>query len=374
MSTTKATTSKYIKWSDWDPQSCRFMQPKVNDRGMKTVIVISTQKNKKLSIQTPKTITYGISDYVDQSTGESDGKFTLKMHFSTKDTAKEESKEMLKKLKEFEEHIITCAVENSEAWFGKKLSRELIEDRYFPFLKVGKNSETKQPDETKGYYFRPKVGRYNDKWDIEVFNEDKQMVFPSEDENDSPVNYVLSEIDLTCGIECKSIWFGAKGWGVSWALKQCVVTSVTYVDTAGTLQLDIESPPATNNTNVPPIKDQFLEEIPEKQLEVEQQKQTTSYVEDSEEEGSDEKKTESRDEVKEEILEETDPVPTADTVIEDTEQDPPKEEEISEPQPVVTKPKKVVKKVAPTATTTTTSADETPAPVKKKVVRKTTTK
>ena len=40
----------------------------------------------------------------------------------------------------FEQFIIGEAVVNSEAWFGKKLSRELIEDRYFPFLKVGKNS------------------------------------------------------------------------------------------------------------------------------------------------------------------------------------------------------------------------------------------
>ena len=232
-----ANASKFIKTSEWDVQSNRYMQPRISDRGIKMVSVISNQRNKKLHIQLPVMSCWGIEDFTDRETGESDGKFKIKLHF--RDDNSDESKEALKKLQAFENQIINDAVANSEAWFGKKLSRELAEDRYFPFLKVGKHKETKEPDPSRGYYFSPKVNCYNGKWDLEIFDQSKAMLFPSENEGETPIDFVPAGSDVTCGIECKYIWLGAKGWGISWALKQVVVIP-KYNDTvSGKLQLEV---------------------------------------------------------------------------------------------------------------------------------------
>ena len=236
-STNATTQSKFIKTSDWDVQSNRYMQPRTSDRGIKMVSIISNQRNKKLHLQLPVMSCWGIEDFTDRETGVSDGKFKIKLHF--RDDNSEESKEALKKLQAFESQIISDAVSNSEAWFGKKLSRELAEDRYFPFLKVGKNKETKEEDPTRGYYFSPKVNCYDGKWDLEIFDHNKTMLFPSENEGETPIDFVPAGSEVNCGLECKYIWLGAKGWGVSWALKQVVVTPKYNDSVSGKLQLDV---------------------------------------------------------------------------------------------------------------------------------------
>lgn len=230
-------SSKFIKTNEWIVNSNRYMQPRLTDKGIKMVSIISNQRNKKLHLQLPLMTCWGIEDFTDKDTGESDGKFKIKLHF--RDDGSDESKEAIAKLQAFEETIISDAVSNSEAWFGKKLSRELAEDRYFNFIKVGKNKETKEPDPSRGYYFSPKVNCYNNKWDLEVFDSSNKLVFPSEDESLTPMDFVPPGSEVTCGLECKYIWLGAKGWGVSWALKQCVVTPKITDSVIGKLQLEV---------------------------------------------------------------------------------------------------------------------------------------
>lgn len=273
-----STMSKFIKTKEWIVNSNRYMQPRLTDKGIKMVSIISNQRNKKLHLQLPLMTCWGIEDFTDKETGESDGKFKIKLHF--RDDGSDESKEAIAKLQAFEESIISDAVSNSEAWFGKKLSRELAEDRYFNFIKVGKNKETKEPDPTRGYYFSPKVNCYNNKWDLEIFDSSNKLVFPSEDESLTPMDFVPAGSEVTCGLECKYIWLGAKGWGVSWALKQCVVTPKITDSVIGKLQLEVPSdshvaaesyvvpPPHESHVVVPPTAvspaQQRVDEIPSK--------------------------------------------------------------------------------------------------------------
>jgi hypothetical protein len=341
MQSTQATSnmssvSKFIKTSSWDTQALRYMQPRLTDRGLKTVAVISTQKNKKLHIQLPSMTCWGITDFTDQSTGESDGKFSIKLHFTGKGNLSEASAEALEKLKAFEEQVLTDAVNMSEAWFGKKQTREIVEYGYFPFLKPGKNSETKQVDPEKGIYFRPKVNCYSEKWDVEVFDVEGNMLFPSENGEETPMDFVPAGSEVTCGVECKHIWIGAKGWGISWALKQSVVIPKMTENTAGKLMLDLSEKEKTAMYNAP------APSVPEPEDEVEKEDQpapATTYVEDSD-----------------------DDVPaSSEEVVQE-------EEPKTEPVPKSVVKKAVVKKAA----ASTEEADTPPpAPVKKKtVVRK----
>jgi hypothetical protein len=360
---------KYIKTSDWDVMANRYMQPRISDRGLKMISIISNQRNKKLHLQIPATKCWGIEDYVDPATQESDGKYKLKLHFSQ--NGEESSYDALEKLKAFENKLIDDAVVNSEAWLGKKLSRELVEDRYTSFLKVGRNKETKEPDPSKGYYFSPKVNCYSGKWDLEIFNIDTQsMVFPTEETEDrTPVDYVAKGSDVITGIECKYIWVGAKGWGVTWALKQCAVKPKDIEVTEGLLQLDlgpksVSKPvvvaPAPSKPVVSTVQEtDDVEEVDEEKVTPPpaptptKESTVDNYVEDSDNEAV---AAETKDEDEPEKVEE--------------------EEEEEKPAPVAKKvvKKSVVKKapvVKEEADTTATEEEAKPAPkVVKKVVRK----
>jgi hypothetical protein len=264
------------------------MQPRSTERGLKSIAIISTQKNKKLHIQLPSMTCWGITDFTDQTTGESDGKFSIKLHFSGKENYQsDESQKTLEKLKEFEQQVLRDAVTNSEAWFGKKQTREIVEFSYFPFLKPGKNAETKQPDPEKGTYFRPKVNCYNGKWDVEIFDPEGTPLFPSENDAETPIDFVPSGSEVTCGIECKQIWVGAKGWGLSWALKQCVVIPKKTDNSTGKLQLDISDDEKKVLYNPPTAeKPDDVEEKENVKIasEEKKEKEVDTYVADSDEE------------------------------------------------------------------------------------------
>ena len=343
---------KYIKTSEWDVNANRYMQPRVSDRGLKMISIISQQRNKKLHIQVPATKCWGIEDYVDQQTQESDGKFKIKLHFNSNGTP--ESNEALEKLIAFEQKVIDDAVINSEAWLGKKLGRELVEDRYTPFLKVGKNKETREADPSKGHYFSPKVNCYDNKWDVEVFDIDsKEKVFPSEDEDKTPADFVAKGSDVICGIECKYIWVGAKGWGITWALKQCAVKPKEMEQSDGFLQLDLGQP-KTSSSTVPATKEEEVveEETPkEPVVETKKEEPESTYMANSDDDEEEEPKEE---EQKQDEEEQPEPEPEP------------------EPEPVKKVVKKSVVKKTVAKEDATTPAEPTAAPAKvvKKVVRK----
>jgi hypothetical protein len=207
----------------WTPSSIRYMQPKVNDRGGKTITIISTQSNRSLYVTLPMLLTWGISDFTDEKTGESDGKYTMSIQFPRDMDRRPDTDQALAKMKAFEEQILTDAVNNSEAWFGKKQSREIVEYGYFSFLKYSKNKDTNEVDTTKAPSMRPKVPCYEGKWKVEVYDTKSNMLFPSENEDATPMEFVPKRSNVICMIQCGGIWVGGKGWGVTWKLSQCVV-------------------------------------------------------------------------------------------------------------------------------------------------------
>ena len=58
--------SPVLTVSDWETNSIRYMQPKISDRGAKTISLISTQSNRSLHLSVPLMMTWGIGDYVNE--------------------------------------------------------------------------------------------------------------------------------------------------------------------------------------------------------------------------------------------------------------------------------------------------------------------
>jgi hypothetical protein len=207
---------------EWDVTNTRFMQPKINERGGKSVNIISNQTNRGLHISLPFLNTWGVSDFVDEKTGESDGKYSLSLSFPNDDYATPATKEALEKLKAFENFILDAAVKNSEVWWGESMSREVAKHTFFPFVKYSKNKDTKKTDLTKPPSIRAKVPFRDGRWNTEIYNIKSQMIYPADD-NTTPMDHIPSRSNVACVLQCGGIWIGGKGWGLTWKLYQCVV-------------------------------------------------------------------------------------------------------------------------------------------------------
>jgi len=221
-SSNKPSTPVVLGPSDWDTSAVKFLPPRVNDMGGKAINVISRQTNRSLHISTPLMMTWGIADYVNEH-GESDGKFSITLNFPNEEYSTEATGEFLKKMKEFESKILDAAVENSEQWWGEKMSREICKHTFFPYIKYRKNKETKKLDLDSPPSIRAKVPKYGDKWNVELYDTDSNQLFPCEDPDATPPDFVPKMSNIACVLQCGGIWIGGKGWGLTWKMIQGVV-------------------------------------------------------------------------------------------------------------------------------------------------------
>jgi len=258
-------------------------------------------------------MTWAISDYVDDK-GESDNKFNMSLVFPNADYATPPSTAFLTKLKAFEEQILNDAVNNSEVWWGKKKSREVIEDNFFPFLKYAKDKTTGELDMSRPPSMRAKVPNYDGRWNVEIYDTENKLIFPCDNDNLTPMDFVPKKSNVACVLQCGGLWFGGKGWGVTWRLNQCVVKPHIQESVFGRCHIElssddketIENQPIAENVN--DSEDEDGPSIPA----------SSTVVEDSDDD--------------------EEPEPVVETVVE------PEPEPVVEPEPQPVK-KKVVKKV-----------------------------
>jgi len=267
--------------SDWNISGIRYMQPKVNDRGAKSINIISTQTNRSLSIQTPLMMTWGISDYVDEK-GESDGKYTMSLNFPNDQYKKPATDEFLQKIKDFENQVLDDAVKNSELWFGDTMTRDVVKHMYFPQLKYTKDKVTKKVDPTKPPSIRAKIPNYNGRWSVEIYDTSSKLIFPdANNENITPIDLIPKQSNVACILQCGGMWFGGKGWGLTWKVIQCVVKPKEVVSIFGRCHIQL-SADDINAMEKPAVVSHVPEE--EKLIDAVVNKQSSTEVEDSDEE------------------------------------------------------------------------------------------
>lgn len=231
-------TKKVMEFAEWNPKSNKYMTPKLNDKGGKSIMLISEQTKRALHLNTPLLMTWGISDFCDEQ-GNSDGKYKMSLNFPNPEYKTKDSEEFLKKMVEFQEQILDDAVANSELWWGEPMSRELVKHTFFPFLKYQKDKNTKKIDYNKAPSINIKVPFYGDKWDVELYDTKYNLIFPCEDSSLTPVDFVPKLSKVASTIQCTGIWIGGKGWGLTWKLIQCVVKPKEIENIKGKCQIKL---------------------------------------------------------------------------------------------------------------------------------------
>jgi hypothetical protein len=179
--------------------------------------------------------TWGISDFVDQQTGVSDGKFSISLTFPNEEYATKNSTMFLDKIKAFETAILNEAVKNSELWWGEKLTLDILKYSFFPILKFPKIKGTKKPDMSKSPTLSAKVPFYekDNRWNVELYDTNGSLIFPCDNDEMTPAHFVPKLSNVACVLQCGGIWIGGKGWGVTWKLVQAVVKPKEVVSVFG---------------------------------------------------------------------------------------------------------------------------------------------
>jgi hypothetical protein len=212
--------------NDWNPSEMKYMIPKINDKGGKSINIISKQTNKTLSISTPLMMTWGVSDYVDEK-GESDGKFNIKLNFPIENYATPATNAFYDKIQKFEKNFLDDAVKNSESWFGEEKSLDICKHMFFPILKYSKNKDTKKIDTNKPPSISAKVQKFDDKWNVEIYDVKNNLIFPNDDKTMTPMDFIPKLSTVACILSISQVWIGGKGMGFQIRLNQCMVKPPT---------------------------------------------------------------------------------------------------------------------------------------------------
>jgi len=202
----------------------KYTAPKATAQGAKSVNILNKSTKRGLVLSTPLMLTWGASDFIDEKTGQSDGKFSMSLQFPSEEYQTEDTSSFLKNMKALEDKIKTDALIYSKEWFGKvHKSLEVVEALWTPMLKYSKDKVTGEYDYSKPPTIKIKIQQWDNVWKTEIYDEDGERLFPSSVNNLTPLDYLKRGSNVMCLIQFAGIWFVNGKFSASWKLVQAVV-------------------------------------------------------------------------------------------------------------------------------------------------------
>lgn len=165
-----------------------------NRAGGNQVSLMYNEKRGSILIQTPTMrAPFGLSEYVPEN-GEP--KYSIDVSFNGYNS-NPKIRQFLDVVKAVDEHMISMGVEHSVEWFGKKMSREVVEELYRPLVK-----ESKQPEK----YAPTCKCKIRDLHKVEAYTKNRESYSVSDLLPGSSIRMIL---------EFSPIWFVNKQFGVT---------------------------------------------------------------------------------------------------------------------------------------------------------------
>ena len=224
--------SNAMKPCDIDFSKISFSAPKSLDNGGKMIYLNYGGGINPLYVKVPEGTlpfdpNYFPDDGIDDPDKSATGKYSLTMSVKTEDN---------KSMKSFhdvfvalDEHIMTAAKENSQAWFKKaKISEETIRELYTRQIKVSVDSETGEPNGMFPPKFSYKAVKRDGKFlpkEFMVYDKEK-TIFDVNKTTDTPVefsNVVMKGASVKTVIKCNGIWVANGKFGCTWRAEQICV-------------------------------------------------------------------------------------------------------------------------------------------------------
>ena len=195
-------------------------KPKLNKSGGKSLSLFNSKTSKSLYLSTPLMLTWGVNEYVDETTGKKT--YNMALQFPREDYVTEETTKFLENIKSLEDKIKTDAVKNSKEWLNKsKTTPEVVDALFHPMLNYPKD-EHGEPDPTRSPTLRVKLDYWDEKFTCEIYDLQRQMLFPNEDGH-MPMDFIPKSSNVAVVIRCGGLWFANGKFGCTWKLEQAVV-------------------------------------------------------------------------------------------------------------------------------------------------------
>ena len=192
--------SSVLNFANIDVSQITFSEPKANARGGQSIWL--SYDGQPLIVQVPKgkcPFGLGKQQYDDDAPPKYDVSVSLG------------GSEKMNGFREFvtalDKHIQDCAVEQSQAWFGKKKSAGVIEELYKPMV-----IESKKGDYAPTMKY--KMPFYDDKFTSTIFNDKREEV---------DADAIVKGCQVTLIAKLTSMWFVGKQFGVTWQVMQAKV-------------------------------------------------------------------------------------------------------------------------------------------------------
>jgi hypothetical protein len=192
----------------------------------------------------------------------------MNLNFQNSDYSTPEQEIFKEKMIRLENQILDDAFANRVKWFDDDdLSREVIKSKFYPIIKYPKvkgpdGKPTKKLDMSKPPSVGLKVTNYDNKWGCEVYDMEKNKLFPNDDPVKTPCDYVQKKCQVIAKFQVSAIWTGDKAWGVKLALVLCFVQpneDVSQFDVSD-IALPMVPKPAKNANSLPDDEDEADEE------------------------------------------------------------------------------------------------------------------
>lgn len=198
-------TNNIILTKNFNTDKITFDPVKKNALGG-NIVYIKYDDKPRMVIQTPTvSAPFGISTYTDEKTGAV--KYSLDISFRGIENDPK-IQEFHNKMAEIDQMLIEQGVSHSKEWFGKKLSKEVIENFYRPLIKPAKDPEKYAPT----MKFKIQTTR-DGNISVDAYNHEKQKVDIMES--------LVPGMKIQGLLECNSVWFVGKNmYGISWRLVQ----------------------------------------------------------------------------------------------------------------------------------------------------------
>lgn len=213
--------STIINCSELDVNDIKFYAPKATQGGGKNVGMMNKATHSALRMKLPIMFTFGASDY------DKNEKYSCSLQFPdlNDEGVDPEYGLCVARLAEFESALKRKVFEFSKDWLGKPLkNEEMVDMIWTPMLKYPKNKETGEVDTSRSPTLSVKIPCFEGKWSSEVYDEEKNMLFPSaENPEATPLNFITRGTNMATVVQCGGLWIVGGKMGVTWKLVQTIV-------------------------------------------------------------------------------------------------------------------------------------------------------
>ena len=209
----------------FNADNIKYSAPKANPSGGKSINIINKMTSSGVRLATPTLLTWGASDFVDES-GKGNGKFEMSLQFpNDEDDKTADTNAFLANLIKLENKVKADALKLSKEWFGKVLkSEDVVEALWTPMLKYSRNKSTGEPDYGRAPVLRVKLAQWEGVWKSEIYDEDGDKLFPdATNPTVSPLDFIRKGSQIATIIQCGGLWFANGKFGMTWKLVQAAV-------------------------------------------------------------------------------------------------------------------------------------------------------